>query len=78
MNLYDGDMKTKDEGWYSEKLAEPARSSDYDNLFAILEEAEREHHDALVELKGIVGPRKRQFRLLQGGVCLLKTSPGKA
>ena len=79
MNIIDSDLEiTENLGLPAEKLAASAGSSEINNLFAMLEEAEREHHDALVELKGTVGPQKRQFRLLRGGACLLKTSPGKA
>ena len=79
MELYDREIKTNEgAGLLPEKQEAAAGNSELNNLFSILAEAEREHHDALVELDGKVGPQKRQFRLLQGGACLLKTSPGKA
>ena len=75
----DSDLEIKENpGPPAEKLAAAAGSCQLNNLFEMLEEAEREHHDALVELKETVGPQKPQFRLLRGGACLLKTSPGKA
>jgi len=78
MNLDDCDLKTKEDAApLPEKLAAAAGKRQLNNLFGVLAEAEREHHDALVELKEVF-PQKRQFRLLQGGACLLTTSPGKA
>ena len=61
-----------------QKVAAAATKNEASNLFTMLEEAQLEHHDALVELRGIDGPQRCQFRLLRGGACLLKTSPGKA
>ena len=61
-----------------QRLEAAAVSSETNNLFAMLEQAEQQHHDALVELKENVCRQRRQFKVLQGGACLLKTSPGKA
>ena len=78
MSALDNAIKTEGEAAvYQERLA-AAVSNETNNLFAMIEEAEQEHHDALVEFKGDVGLQRRQFRLLQGAACLLKTSPGKA
>ena len=79
MDVLDCAIETKgDAGMCKEKLAAAAESMEVNDLFAILAEAEREHHDALVELRGKVGPQRPQLRLVRGGACLFKTSPGKA
>jgi rubrerythrin len=79
MKTDDCDLEAVEEaGRCPEELTAAAGNSELNNIFDILAQAELEHHDALVELTGKVGPQKRQLRLLQGGACLLKTSPGKA
>ena len=65
-------------GGRHEKLESAAAKFEVNNLFTVLAEAELVHHDALVEMTGKLGPQKCQFRLLKGGACLLRTSPGKA
>jgi hypothetical protein len=59
-------------------LAAAAASQEVNDLFTILSEAELVHHDALIEVKEDQNPHRAQFKLLQGGACLCRTSPGKA
>jgi rubrerythrin len=61
-----------------ETVAAAAASKETKNLFNVLAEAEQAHHDALVEIKDAVCPRASQFKVLQGKMCLFRTSPGKA
>jgi len=61
-----------------ENLAAAAARYEVHNLFDILAQAEREHHDALVELTGNLNLQKAQFRLLPGKACLFKTAAGRA
>jgi hypothetical protein len=79
MNVIDCPIETKEEtGGYREKLEVAAVSSEVNNLFDILAEAELVHHDALIELKEDLGRQRPQLKVLRGGACLFKTSPGKA
>jgi hypothetical protein len=79
MTVIDSAPKTKNVvGVDYDRLEAAAVSSETNYLFAMLEQAELQHHDALVELKENVCLQRRQFKVLQGGACLLKTSPGKA
>jgi hypothetical protein len=77
MKIYEGELDMKAQAVaYFQKLSAAAASNETNNLFRILEQADRTHHDALVELTGDMGPEKTQF--LQGAACLFKTTPGKA
>jgi hypothetical protein len=77
MNVNDCAIDPKEEaGKYDRKQSAATGSSELNSLFSILAEAERQHHDALVQLRD-VGPQTHQFKL-HGGACLFKTTPGKA
>lgn len=78
MSDYDRAIKKESAGVYYEKLLAGAAGYQTDNLFAILAEAEKQHHDALVEMHGNIGPQKSQLKVLRGAACLFKTSSGKA
>ena len=79
MNILDSDIRINEApGEPCPKLAAAAACNEVNNLFDMLEQAEHEHHDALVQVKGEPGRQKAQFKLLQGGACLFKTAPGKA
>jgi rubrerythrin len=79
MNIFDCAIKMGEETqMYYGTLAAAATSNEIVDLFNRLAEAERAHHDALVEMKGYLGPQKSQFKVLQGRACLFKTSPGQA
>lgn len=73
MNVFDCAIKMEEEARiYYEKLATAAATPELKNLFTMLAAAEQEHHDALVEMKGSVAPRKAQFKALQEAACLFK------
>lgn len=79
MNEFDCAMKVKEETTaYNETVTAASANVEMNNLFAILAEAEQAHHDALVEMKGEIGPQTSQLKVLHGKACLFKTSPGKA
>ena len=59
-------------------LTAAAASPEVNNLFTVLSDAELVHHDALIEVRRDQSPHRAQFKLLQGGACLCRTSPGKA
>jgi rubrerythrin len=54
---------------YYEKLVAATVVPELKNLFTLLAEAEEEHHDALVDMKRSVDPRKARFKALQEAAC---------
>ena len=78
MKLCAGAMKKEGESeTHSEKMAAAAVINDSDHLFAILAQAEHQHHDALVEVNDICVSRS-QLKASKGNACLFTTTPGKA
>ena len=73
MNIFDCAIKMEEEARkYYEKLAAATAVPELKNLFTMLAESEQEHHDALVEMKGSIDPRKARFKALQEAACLFK------
>jgi len=73
MNVFDCAIKMEEEARiYYEKLAAATFDHELKNLFTMLANAELEHHDALVEMKGKIGSQKAEFKALQGAACLFK------
>jgi rubrerythrin len=73
MNIFDCAIKMEEEArMYYEELAGTAAVPELKNLFTMLAEAEQEHHDALVDIKGSIKPKKAQFKALEEAACLFK------
>jgi rubrerythrin len=73
MNIFDCAIKMEEEArMYYEKLAKATAVPELKNLFSMLAAAEQEHHDALVEMKGRIDPKKARFKALQEAACLFK------
>ena len=66
MNVFDFAMKMEEESrTYYEKLAAAARSADLKNIFTLLAESEREHHEHLTVLKTVTDSKKAQSVVLE-------------
>ncbi len=66
MNVFDFAMRMEEESWsYYEKLATAARSEDLKNIFTLLAESEREHHEHLTLLKAETDPDLAQSVVLE-------------
>lgn len=66
MNVFDFAMRMEEESWsYYEKLAAAARSKDMKNIFTLLAESEREHHEHLTILKTTTDPGQAQSVVLE-------------
>lgn len=73
MNVFDCAIKMEEEARiYYEKLATATTVPELKNLFTMLGAAEQEHHDALVKMKGSLGPQTAEFKALQEAACLFK------
>ena len=73
MNVFECAIKKEEEArLYYEKLAAAATVPELKNLFTMLADAEREHHDALVGMKGSMNPKMAGFKALEGAACLFK------
>jgi rubrerythrin len=73
MNIFDCAIKMEDEARvYYEKLAAATVVPELKNLFTILAAAEQEHHDALVETKRSIDPKKVRFDALHEAACVFK------
>ena len=73
MNVFECAIKKEEEArLYYEKLAAAATVPELKNLFTMLADAEREHLDALVGMKGGVNPQLTGFKALEGAACLFK------
>lgn len=73
MNVFDCAIKMEEEArMYYETLASAAATKELKNLFTTLAHAEKEHHDALVEMKEGTNTGKFPFRSMQDAVCLFK------
>ena len=73
MNIFDCAIKMEEEaGLYYEALASSAANQELKNLFTMLAQAEQEHHDALIQMKESIDPKKPQFTALDGASCLFK------
>ncbi|GFO55032.1 ferritin [Geomonas sp. Red276] len=74
MDVFDCAIKMEKEarGYYLE-LASNAANEELKNLFSMLAQAEQEHHDALVRVKGShAAPHKLRFTALDQAECLFK------
>src|SRR6185369_11935879 len=73
MNVFDCAIKMEEETrTFYQKLAESAADQELKNLFAMLAQAEQEHHDALVRMKGNSDPGSAEFKALDQAACLFK------
>jgi rubrerythrin len=73
MNVFDCAIKMEEEARiYYEKLADATTVPELKNLFTMLAAAEQEHHEALVELKDSIDPKKARFKALSEAACLFK------
>lgn len=73
MNIFDCAIKMEEEaGRYYSELATSATIPELKNLFSLLADSEKEHHDALLAMKKSVDPRKAQFKALQDAACLFR------
>lgn len=73
MNIFDCAIKMEEEARvYYQQLAEAAGTPELKNLFTLLAQAEQEHHDALVEMKAGMPPKKSRFEALQEAACFFK------
>ena len=73
MNIFDCAIKMEEEARvHYLRLAEAAGTPEMEYLFTVLAQAEREHHDALVELKAGAVPPKSRFKALQEVTCLFQ------
>ncbi|QXE92473.1 ferritin-like domain-containing protein [Geomonas subterranea] len=72
MNIFDCAIKMEEDARaHYQQLAEATDDQELKNLFAILAEAEQEHHDALVQLKTGINSKSPKFKALQETACLL-------
>jgi hypothetical protein len=79
MNATDSTLEIPEEPMQAlDKLDAAAASYEVNNLFDILDQAGREHHDALVQVTGNLNLQKAQFRMLPGSACLFRTAAGRA
>jgi len=62
--------KEEDARGYYEELAAKADVPELKNLFSMLAASEKEHHDALVKVKGSIDPQKTSFAALQEAACI--------
>jgi len=73
MNIFDCAIKMEEEArTYYEKLAADTAVPELKNLFTMLAESEKEHHDALLGLKLRKEPVMTGFKDLQGAACHFK------
>jgi len=73
MNVFDCAIKMEEEArTYYESLAAATVDPELKNLFTMLGAAEKEHHDALVQLKVSADPEKFQFKALDQAACLFR------
>ena len=73
MNIFDCAIKMEEETrMYYEKLATATVVPEQKNLFTMLAAAEREHRDALAEMKERIDPQKANFMALQEAGCLFQ------
>jgi rubrerythrin len=73
MNVFDCAIKMEEEaGLFYQALAAHTPDAELKNLFTMLSEAEKEHHDALVGMKESIDPQKIEFAALSQAACLFK------
>jgi rubrerythrin len=73
MNVFDCAIKMEEEAaLYYDALAASAADPELKNLFTMLSAAEKEHHDALVQLQESIDPAKFEFKALDQAACLFK------
>lgn len=73
MNVFDCAIKMEEDAKVCyQDLASSAASQELKNLFTMLAQAEQEHHDALVRMKGNAEAGKSEFKALQDAACLFK------
>ena len=73
MNVFDCAIKMEEESrLYYEALAAGSSEPELKNLFTMLAQAEQEHHDALVRLRGSIDSKNSQFKALDQAACLFK------
>ena len=66
MNVFDFAMRMEEESWsYYEKLADAAQSKVLKNIFTLLADSEREHHEHLTVLKTTTDPDLAQSVVLE-------------
>jgi rubrerythrin len=73
MNIFDCAIKMEEEArMYYQALAATTADHELRDLFTMLAQAEQEHHDALVQMKGGANLQKGQFKALDQAACLFK------
>ena len=66
MNVFDFAMRMEEESRaYYEKLAEATDSKELQNIFRLLADSEREHHEHLTVLKTATDPKRAQSVILE-------------
>jgi rubrerythrin len=71
MNIIDCAIrKEEDARGYYEELATMTDVPELKNLFSMLAASEKEHHDALVKVKGSINPQKTGFSALRDAACI--------
>lgn len=79
MNVFDFAMQQEKESWeFYDKLATTARTQELKNLFTLLADSEREHHERLAHLKAGTDPKlarsvaleqmREHFHAIEGGL----------
>jgi rubrerythrin len=78
MNIFDCAIRMEeDASAYYRKLSEEVKIPEIKNLLSLLADAEKEHRDALVDMRDKLDTKKEEFAVLKDAACAFRPLLGK-